>query len=95
MTRILKSILSSVILLVSLTGCATFDSISKADATTAKVFSGTRLDVRALAGEVHPDRRFRVFPPQYPLLDLPFSFLLDLIILPSTCGVALYEVIFG
>ena len=75
-------------------GCATVDTISNAKPGSPKFFSGTRLDVNALAGNKVAVRKFKVQPPAYPLLDLPASFILDLIIAPVTGGVALYEVIF-
>jgi len=75
-------------------GCATVDTISRATSGSPKFFSGTRLDVNALAGNKVAMKKFKVQPPKYPLLDLPASFVLDLFIAPVTAGVALYEVVF-
>jgi uncharacterized protein YceK len=77
-----------------LSGCATIDSINTAERGTPKVFSGTRLDVAAIAGDDSRLRRFRTAPPRYPWLDLPFSVIADLVIFPLTCGAAAYEAVF-
>ena len=79
---------------LNINGCATVDTISNAKPGSAKFFSGTRLDINALAGNNVAIKKFEVQPPKYPLLDLPASFMLDLIIAPMTAGVALYEVVF-
>ena len=92
-TRITKKIIVGLLILAT-TGCATYRTISEADSDTAKVFSGTRLDIRSLQGDITITKKFPVPAPQYPAVDLPFSFLLDLIVLPLTCGVALYESVF-
>jgi hypothetical protein len=39
--------------------------------------------------------RFTVQAPKYPFLDLPASFLGDIIIAPLTSSVAFYEVLFN
>jgi uncharacterized protein YceK len=91
--QITLTIITGLLILAS-TGCATYKTISVADSDTAKIFSGTRLDIRALNGDNTISKKFTVAAPQYPAVDLPFSFLLDLIALPLTCGVALYESVF-
>ena len=82
------------LLLSGTTGCATYRTVSQSESDSAKVLSGTRLNLRTLAGESSPTKRFKAPAPAYPLLDLPFSFVLDVAILPLTLSVALYEVIF-
>lgn len=77
-----------------MTGCATYKTISSADTNSAKVFSGTRLDVMAMTGTSPHTRKFKVGPPEYPVLDLPFSVVLDTMIFPSTLSVATYECVF-
>ena len=38
--------------------------------------------------------RFTALPPAHPALDLPFSFVLDMVFLPVTTSAALYESVF-
>ena len=78
----------------SMIGCATYRTISSAEIGTAKVFSGTRLDVIAIRGGQPSEKRFKVAPPKDPAIDLPLSFALDVVILPLTVPSALYEVAF-
>ena len=73
---------------VALSGCATVSTIQRADEHTVKVFSGTRQDLRAIGGETAENARYRAPPPPYPLLDLPFSFALDVLVLPLTLPAA-------
>jgi uncharacterized protein YceK len=87
-------ILIAALVALSSTGCATYTTISAADARTAKVFSGTRLDAAAIAGVPAHTQKFKAPPPAYPVLDIPFSFALDVAIFPLTSSVALYEFVF-
>lgn len=80
--------------LLTASGCATYRAISEARPGSAKVFSGARLDVRALRGETAVTRRFTAPAPAHPALDLPFSFVLDMVFLPVTTSAALYEFVF-
>ncbi len=82
------------ILLLATSGCATYRTISEAQLGSAKVFSGTRLDIRAIGGEATPTKQFKVSPPSDPAIDLPFSFVMDIVILPLTFCAVLYEYIF-
>lgn len=83
---------SSAVLLACLaTGCATYQSISTAEAGTAKVMSGTRLNTLALQGTQPSGSQFKTAPPAHPAIDLPFSFALDVLILPLTVPAVLYE----
>ncbi len=75
-------------------GCATYTTISTAEPGTAKVFSGTRLDLIAVSGEVPSRSKFKVAPPANPIVDLPLSFALDILMLPLTVPVATDELIF-
>lgn len=72
-------------------GCATISAISTAERGSPKVYAGTRLDLHAIAGNESALRRFRTEPPRYPWLDLPFSALLDTLMVPLTLSVAAYE----
>jgi len=78
-----------------LSGCGTFLTVSSASLESPKIYSGTRLDYHAIAGnEDIVQARFKVRPPEYPLLDIPFSLALDTVVFPLTYPVALYETVF-
>ena len=81
-------------LLLSSTGCATYRTILTAEEGSPKVFSGARLDVSAILGDEFALRKFKADPPRYPLVDLPFSIVLDTAILPLTVRAATGEVLF-
>ena len=86
------SIVAIVVLQLSFSsGCATYRTISKAEQGSPKVFSGTRLDVSAIRGDEIGLRKFKVDPPKYPLVDLPFSIGFDTAILPLTVRAATGE----
>ena len=72
---------------LSSTGCATIATVQSSTPKSARVFSGTGLDLRAALGAPIPSRLYKVDPPPYPWLDLPFSFALDVLILPMTLGI--------
>ena len=81
----------SLIIVAALTagnGCA---AISTAERGSPKIYAGTRLDLHAIAGNASALRRFHTEPPRYPWLDLPFSALLDTLMVPLTLSVAAYE----
>lgn len=83
------------ILVLSITaGCATYRTISVAESGSPKVYSGTRLDMNALRHDDVGSSKFKANPPQHPLIDLPFSFVLDTVIFPLTSSVAAYEALF-
>jgi len=65
-------------------GCATVASLDSAGHRGPLVYSGTRLDLAAMTGDENGLRRFKVAPPAYPWLDLPFSLMADTFILPFT-----------
>jgi uncharacterized protein YceK len=77
-----------------LPGCATYRTVSAAEPGTPKLFSGTRLDLKAIDRDEHGAARFRAPPPNYPWLDLAFSAVVDTFILPLTFPVATYELLF-
>ena len=80
------SIFLSTVLLSS--GCATYQTISVAKHGTSspRVYSGTRLNFHAITGNRYAQKKFKVEPPKYPLLDFPASFALDTLILPMTAS---------
>jgi len=75
-------------------GCATVTSIDSAEHDTPLVYSGTRLDLAAIADDESGLRKFKTLPPAYPWLDLPFSLVADTLIFPLASGVAAYEWLF-
>ena len=83
-----------ILLSVASTGCATYRTISESEAGAPKVFSGTRLDIKAITGDEIGIRKFKTTPPSYPLIDLPFSVFLDGFMLSLTTSAAAYEFIF-
>lgn len=83
-----------ILLSVTSAGCATYRTISEAEAGGPMVYSGTRLDINVCTGDEIGIKKFKTTPPSYPLADLPFSFLLDTIILPGTIFYAAYDVMF-
>jgi len=82
------------LLFLFVSGCAAVRTITDGELGTAKVFSGTRLDVRAISGELTPTKQFKVAAPTNPAVDLPFSFVVDFVMLPLTTAAALFEYIF-
>lgn len=76
------------------TGRASFTTLSEAAPGSPKVFSGTRLDLHAIAGNSAELGQFKVAPLSHPQVDLPFGVLLDTIMFPLTSSSATYEFIF-
>ena len=79
-----RSIAIVMICMLLTTGCATFTTTSHFTKESPRIYSGTRLDIHASAHHedallVYRDK-YGVTPPEYPILDLPFSLLLDSII---------------
>ena len=65
-------------------GCATVSSLDSAGHRGPLVYSGTRLDLAAIADDESGLRKLKTLPPAYPWLDLPFSLITDTFILPFT-----------
>jgi uncharacterized protein YceK len=82
------------LVLSTTTGCATYRTISEAESGSPKVYSGTRLDMNTLRHDDIGVSKFKVNPPQHPLIDLPFSFVFDTAIFPLTFSVVAYEALF-
>ncbi|WP_165917804.1 MULTISPECIES: YceK/YidQ family lipoprotein [Methylomonas] len=55
------------------------------------MYSGTRLDWAALENDNVTIRKFKVEPPSYPLVDLPFSFALDSLFLPLAISAEIFH----
>ena len=82
------------VVLIGLCGCATIQTMpTLATPGGPKIYSGSRLDIHSIAGT--EESRFKVEAPIHPLIDLPFSVLLDTAILVVTVPVTLYEFVFG
>lgn len=78
-------------LMLMLGGCATTSTLSQpAHERKPVVMSGTRLDIASLRNEPDLQAKYGVSPPDYPLLDLPFSVFLDFIALGYSLPVALF-----
>ena len=99
MIRNRRSVAAMLIFLVLTTSCATLTTATHFTSESPMVYSGTRLDIHASA---HHDEVLRVYrekydvePPAYPVLDLPFSLLLDtLILVPVVWPLVLYQAVF-
>lgn len=88
----LRLLLLHAMLFLSLTGCATFSALEAPVPLyeSIYIYSGTRLDWAAISQNEVVLKKFRVDPPRYPWVDLPFSFTLDTLLLP----VSIYAEIF-
>ena len=82
---------SALCLLLALTcsGCGTFNMLNSDKTDPPYVYSGTRLDLYAINDGCCAQDRFGAPPPDYPGADLPFSFLLDTLLLPLALAAAL------
>lgn len=97
----IKKLEPLVILLLFLTlflnGCATLRTVPHFTIDTPKLYSGTRMDLDARSQS--PDyilKKYNAEAPSRPDLDLPFTFLLDTVVLfpvtlPIVIGQALFE----
>ncbi len=72
-------------------GCATFRTLSTFDPERPKIYSGTRLDLNVTVGDESWPRKFGLEPPRYPVIDLPFSFVLDTVMLPATINAEIFH----
>jgi uncharacterized protein YceK len=70
-------------------GCASISTLNGAKTDLPIIYSGTRLDWYALHGGCCPEPRYGSAAPSYPALDLPFSALLDTLVLPFTVAAEL------
>ena len=85
----------TVALAFGLSACATIRTMpSMYDYGTPKVYSGTRLDIQALMDGGSGLAKFKAQPPEYPLIDFPFSLIADTILLPITYPMGMYEFFF-
>lgn len=89
----LKKIVGMLIVVLELSGCATFKSLDAEVPLFERIFvySGTRLDWAALDDDAVTIRKFHTAPPSYPLLDLPLSFALDSLFLPLAISAEIFH----
>jgi uncharacterized protein YceK len=75
-----------IISIIELSGCATFNALNSDQPLNRRLFiySGVRLDWYALTSNEAALRKIKVSPPSLPLVDLPFSFALDTLLLPKS-----------
>ncbi|HZJ94398.1 MAG TPA: YceK/YidQ family lipoprotein [Thiopseudomonas sp.] len=85
-SRLLVLLLTTLLLT---SGCASVRTLDAAQVDAPVIYSGTRLDWYSVQGGCYPVERFGAQPPKYPALDLPFSFLLDTLLLPWAVAVEL------
>ena len=80
---------------MGLSGCATFKSINVAAHLPlyerTLIYSGTRLDWAAITKNDAAISKLKATPPSYPLVDLPFSFSLDSILLPLSVSAEIFH----
>lgn len=67
---------------LQLTGCATVSTLNAAKPGAPVVYSGVRLDWYAIEGCCCATDHFGTQAPAWPRVDLPFSTLLDTLLLP-------------
>ncbi|KAB5618620.1 YceK/YidQ family lipoprotein [Pseudomonas putida] len=85
----MKRALTGLLLLGSLSGCATVRTLDANQPGAPVVYAGTRLDLYVMNGGCCPEDRFGAKAPGYPALDLPGSMLLDTLLLPLSVLTAL------
>jgi len=77
------------LLALSCSGCGTVNVLNSEKADPPLVYGGTRLDWYAMHDGCCALDRFGALPPAYPSVDLPFSLLLDTLLLPLSLAAAL------
>ena len=87
MSNKLAALLLMAVLMSS--GCASVRTLDAAQAGAPVIYSGTRLDWYSVQGGCYPVERFGAQAPKYAALDLPFSLLLDTLLLPWALAVEL------
>ena len=84
-----RTLALTLLLALSLTGCATVRTLDAAKPGAPVVYAWTRLDWYTINGGCCPLDRFGAEAPRYPGLDLPASALLDTLLLPFSLATAL------
>jgi len=89
-----KSLLVAFMLIqLSLVGCGTARTLKPAFENGPHVMSGSRFDILAMQDKNRARVRYGSEPIKYPLLDLPFSIVLDTVLLPLTISNAVVSTI--
>ncbi len=92
---ILYLFLTGLFLPLCITGCGTVRTMPTLGTYgSPQIYSGARLDLSAVREDQAGLDRFKVKPPEHPALDLPFSTILDTLILPVVLPAAAYEYVF-
>jgi uncharacterized protein YceK len=86
-----QKVLVATLVVMGIPGCATFKSLDASIPGGPKIYSETRLDISALTGNKTSIRKFKTEAPAYPLLNLPFSFAFDTVLLPLSIPRSIYE----
>jgi uncharacterized protein YceK len=88
-----KQVVSVGICISGLFGCATFKSLDTHLPLYERTFiySGTQLDWAAITKNDAAISKFKATPPCYPLVDLPFSFAFDSVLLPLTVSAEIFH----
>jgi uncharacterized protein YceK len=90
-----KQVVYGGICIMGLSGCATFKSINVAAHQPLYerilIYSGSRLDWAAITENDAAISKLKATPPSYPLVDLPFSFALDSILLPLSVSAEIFH----
>ena len=80
-----------------LNGCATLRTVPHFTINAPKLYSGTRMDLDAMnQSQDYVLKKYNAEAPSHPKLDLPFTLLLDTVVLfPVTLPIAIGEVLLG
>ena len=77
------------LLVLTCSGCGTFNMLNSDKRDPPTVYAGTRLNLYAMNDGCCAQERFGALPPAYPEADLPLSFVLDTLLLPFALAAAL------
>jgi len=83
MTLLLRSAWLGIV--VALSACSTLNSAGLVTRESPRAFTGTQLNIAAIGRNAHTLAEFERFgmrPAAFPVADLPFSFALDVVLLP-------------
>lgn len=87
MNKLIRSVALCILALVQ--GCATVHMLGSDKSDPPLVYAGTRLNYYVLQQGCCVAERFGAVAPSYPALDLPFSVVLDTLLLPFALAASL------
>ena len=67
------------------------DAFLSYGSSSPRVYSGKRINIYAISDNRHALKQFDVESPEYPVLDLPTSFVFDILIVPATASSVVTE----